>query len=239
MRPNQIRGLLGPLFIISVISVNMPAETAPSSPEGAAFARYIASEQDHDGFLESGPVAVEIEASLPGLYKHAALLAVRQLDDSERIRYGVLAVEGDGIVGQEVIAPYLIQRARLETLPGSALAVTPENYRFRYRGAIGTQHNLAYVYHITPKRKDEGLIEGQIWIDAATGAAVLKEGRFVKTPRLMGGKIELVGDTMLLNGHPVIRVTHVTIETPSLGRGELTITEAAAVSALGPKAMDQ
>jgi hypothetical protein len=37
--------------------------------------------------------------------------------------------------------------------------------------------------------------------------------------------MNVVRDTKLLDGSPRIRVTHVTIETPHAGRGELTITE--------------
>jgi hypothetical protein len=224
-------GLLSRLSFIPIISVNMLAHNEAPTPQAAAFARYIASAQDRDCFLESELVAVEIDASLPALYKEAGLLAVRQPGDADGSHYQVVGLEGDVIVAEEVIAPYLAARQRLEMIPASALAITPANYRFRYRGAIGMGSNLAYVYQITPKRKDEGLIEGQIWIDAATGAEVLQRGRFVKPPRSLAGKIEMVSDTTLLNGSAVVRVTHITIEMPRLGRGELTITEAVAVSA--------
>ena len=42
-----------------------------------AFARYITSHVERDPFKQSAPVGVFIEASLPELYKSAALLAVR------------------------------------------------------------------------------------------------------------------------------------------------------------------
>jgi hypothetical protein len=218
----------------------MLAHNESLPPQDAAFARYIAAVQNRDGFLESGPVAVEINASLPGLYKSAGILAVRQSGDAGGGRYELVGVEGDVIVAQEVIVPYLIARERLETIPAATLAITPANYRFRYRGEVGTGENLAYMYQITPKKHQEGLMEGQIWISAATGAVVFQQGRFVKTPRLLAGKIEIACDTTMLNGQPVIRVTHAIIETPRLGRGELTITEAAAVAALRrPRSIDQ
>jgi hypothetical protein len=43
-----------------------------------AFARYIASIHERNPFTESGPVAVEIQASLPGLYKESRVLAIRR-----------------------------------------------------------------------------------------------------------------------------------------------------------------
>ena len=198
---------------------------APASPQSSAFARYIASIQEPNPFTESGPVAIEIEASLPGLYKECRLLAIRQTGQSERTEYRVLQVEGDGTVAQELIARYLELQDQVEELPISSVAITPANYRFRYIGEIGTGPASAFVFQIIPKKKRNGLIQGQLWIDSATGAAVLQAGHFVKTPSAFIGRIEVVRDTKLLDGSPRVRITHVTIETRRLGRGEITITE--------------
>src|SRR6266478_2176786 len=104
----KVAGLLG-LFAL-LIPINAPAATAamigPASSAGLAFARYIASVQERDPFTESGPVAVEIEASLPGLYKETRFVAIRETGESERSEYRVLNIEGDAIVAQEVIARY-------------------------------------------------------------------------------------------------------------------------------------
>jgi hypothetical protein len=198
---------------------------APASSAGLAFARYIASIQERDLFTESGYVGVQIEASLPGLYKQALVWAVRTSGESERSEYRVLAAEGDPIVAQEVIARYFLMQEQLEGLPLSSVIVTPANYKFRYKGEVGTGSALAYVYEITPRKKRDGLIQGQLWIDSATGTAVVQTGRFVKTPLQMPGKIEMVRNTELAEGNRPVRVTHVTIETPNAGRGELNISE--------------
>jgi hypothetical protein len=222
----KVVGLLG--FLALLIPMSAPAENlsmvGPASSAGLAFARYIASIQERDPFNESGPVAVEIEASLPGLYKETHFLAIREIGESEHREYRVLQVEGDAIVAQELIAPYLRVQDQLENLPLSSVAITPANYKFHYKGEVGTGGALAYVYQITPKRKRDGLIQGQVWINSVTGAATLQAGRFVKTPSPLLGRIELVRETGLLRGK-CIRITHVTIETPRAGHGELTITE--------------
>jgi hypothetical protein len=223
----RVTGLLG--LVALLIPMSAPAESlsvaVPDSPAGLAFARYIASIQERDPFADSGPVGVEIDASLPGLYKEARLLAVRETGESERSEYRVLQIEGDAIVAQEVIARYFLMQEQLEELPLSSITIAPENYKFRYRGEVGTGSALAYVYQITPRKKRDGLIQGQIWIDSVTGAATLQAGRFVKTPPLLPGKIDFVRNTELLGENRCIRITHVTIETPRAGRGQLTITE--------------
>jgi hypothetical protein len=130
-----------------------------------------------------------------------------------------------------VIAPYLAVEDPIETQPVSSVAVTPVNYKFHYMGELGSGAAATYVFRITPRKKRDGLIEGELWIDSSTGAGVLQKGRLVKTPRGFSS-IQVVRDIKLLNGVPGIRVTHVTIETRLAGRGELIITEYL-VTALG------
>lgn len=217
-------GLLALLFSMMAQAENLSV-TAPASPSGLAFARYIASLHERDPFTDSGPVGVQIQASLPALYKEASLLTIREIGESERSEYRVLQAEGDAIVIQEVIARYLLVQEQLEELPLSSIAVTPANYKFRYKGEVGAGSTLAYIYEITPRKKRAGLIQGQLWIDSVTGDAILQTGHFVKAPALLAGKIEVVRNTELLEEDQRIRFTHVTIETPNAGRGELNIVE--------------
>jgi hypothetical protein len=195
------------------------------SSESVAFARYIASLRDRNFFTESGPVAVEIEAALPRLFRVSRLLAIRQTDESERASYRVLGMEGDGLVMESVVSQFLKVEEGIEDLPFSSVAITPANYTFHYKGQIGTGMSSAYVFEIRARKKRDGLINGQLWIDTVTGAEVLQKGYFVKTPSAFARRIEFVRDTRLLDGQPCLRVTHVTVETREAGRGELTITE--------------
>ena len=225
--PPKVVGLLGLLALL--FPMNTLAETplmrvsAPSAD--LAFARYIASAQEGNLFWNSGPVAVEIQASLPGLYKETRFLAIREMGESEHSAYRVLQIEGDAIVAQEVIARYLEMQGQLEELSSSSVAITPANYKFHYEGKLGTGSALTYVYQITPRKKRAGLIQGQVWIDSVTGAALLQAGRFVKAPFPFSGKIDFVRDTQFLGAIPVLRVTHMTIKIAPAGRAELTITE--------------
>jgi hypothetical protein len=225
--PRFCRSFLGLLLLLALNPRNAPARDlyvpAPASPQILAFARYVASIRERNPFTESGPVLVGIDASLPGLYKHSRLLAIGQTGELERREYDVLEVAGDATVTQEVIARYLVMQEQLENLPLSSTEITPANYKFHYLGEIGTgDSNSAYVYRIIPRKKRDGLIQGQLWIDSVTGAAVLQTGYFVKTPSSFTGRIDLVRDIQRQDGY---RITHVTIQTPWAGRGELTITE--------------
>jgi len=187
--------------------------------------RYIASVQLPNAFTEYGPVAVLIEASLPGLYKQGAVLAIRQPGESGRSQYHVLQLNGDATVVDEVIVPYVSAQQHVEDAPAMSVALTPANYRFTYVGEVGSGDNAAFVFRIAPKKKRSWLIAGQLWIDTATGAAVLQAGRLVRPPSAGIRRVELVRDTKLQDGNPSCRTTHVAMDTQRLGRGELTITE--------------
>jgi len=195
-----------------------------SNPD-LAFGRYLASIQERNPFTESGPIGVEIEASLPGLAKQGSMLAVRQTGASERSEYRVIILDGDSMVKHQVIARYLAAEEQAEGLPYSSVAVTPANYKFSYVGSLGTNGTAVYIFQIAPKKKRDGLIRGQIWIDSATGLAVHQAGRFVKRPSVFIRRIEVTRDTNLRDGLPYTRVTHVAIDTRLVGRAELTITE--------------
>ncbi len=190
-----------------------------------AFGRYLASLHERDPFTESNPIDVEIEASLPGLAKQGSMQLVREAGASERSEYTVIKFDGDSMVKQQVIARYLAAEEQAEGLPRSAVAVTPANYKFRYVGSIATDRTAVYVFQIEPKKKRAGLIQGQVWIDAATGIAVRQAGRFVKRPSVLIRRIDVTRETNLQDGLPGTRVTHVAIDTRLLGRAELTITE--------------
>lgn len=195
------------------------------NPQALAFSRYIASVEERNPFTESGPVAVVIEASLPKLYKQTRLLAIRQTDETEHSRYQLVRIEGDATVAEEVISRYFKAQEHIDDLPVRSMAITPANYKFRYVGRAGSGAAAALIYSISPKKKSEGLIQGRLWIDAVTGMPVLQTGYLVKTPAAFIGRMEVVRDTKIVNGTPLMRVTHVSLRTRAVGRGELTITE--------------
>jgi hypothetical protein len=218
------------LGIVPLVALLAPArsiaENLTISPSGSgksvAFARYLASIREGNPFPPPGPLAIQIDAALPGSYKQSRLTAIRRDNGSDRAEYHIEQMEGDAIVMQEVVVAYLDIANKIEELPCSSIAITPSNYKFQYLGEVGNAGALAYVFQITPRKKRDGLLQGQLWIDAATGREVLQTGRLLNPH---SERIDVVRDTKLVNGSPCARVTHVTIETRHAGRGELIITE--------------
>src|SRR5204863_1625848 len=123
-----------------------------------------------------------------------------------RPQYEVLRSEGDRTVRQQVIARYLSADAQAQVLPTSSVAVSPANYKFRFVCVIGSEPALTYVFRITPKKKRVGLIQGELWIDAATGLAVHQAGRLVKSPSVFLRRVEVTQDTDIREGSPFLRI---------------------------------
>jgi hypothetical protein len=197
----------------------------PASARSLGFARYVASLNRTARPAEWQTVAIEIEASLPGLAKQGRLQAIRRSGTSGCVEYQVLHLDGDSIVKQQVIARYLTAEKEAEAMPKASLAVSPANYKFRYVGSIASAGTLVYIYRVNPRKKRAGLMEGQLWIDAATGLAVHQDGRLVKKPSIFVRGVELVRDTRLRDGAPYQQTTRVTIDTRLVGRADLTIRE--------------
>jgi hypothetical protein len=208
----------------TAVSSTALASTAMSSTAGAslAFARYTASlEQASPWGLET----VDIEASLPKLAKGGRLRAIRRLLPLGRPEYQVLEIAGDSTVKQQVIVRYLSADVRAAAIPPCLVAITPANYRFRYKGAVKTGEAVAYAFLITPRQKREGLIKGELWLDAETGSIVRQSGYLVKRPSIFVKRVDVTRETALRGGIAEMRVTHLSIDTRLVGRAELTIRE--------------
>jgi hypothetical protein len=195
---------------------------AGQRPPSLAFGRYLAS-LDRTSPAEWSTIAVEIEAALPQLAKHAHLKAIQRRGTPGNPGYQVFDIGGDSIVRREVIARYLTAEKKSEAIPKASVAISPANYKFRYAGSFASGDALIYVYQVKARKKRTGLIEGQLWIDAATGLAVRESGHLVKRPSIFMRRIELVRDTQLCDGVPCSETTRISIDTRLVGRAALTI----------------
>jgi hypothetical protein len=220
-----VLGLLALLTQTSASAQNLPIVQTTTN-QSMAFGRYIAWLHARDLFTESGPVALAIDATLPGLDKQASLLAVREIDETERSEYLVLQREGDPVVFERVIAPYLVAQHEAEELPLSSIIIDPRNYKFRYIGEVEAGNNTAaYVFRIKPKKKRAGLIRGELWINSLTGAPFLVTGQLIEKPATSTRSVNIAREITSVDGCACARTTHMVIQTQPAGRAEITITE--------------
>ena len=225
------------LLVFSIASTARAADASVDAFGGSqavAFARYVVSQKQPDSFVSCGTVGVIIEASLPGLYKSATLVAIRMPGQNKRVDLQVIQIGGDGTVAEEVIDRYFALRQLIDSMPLSSVAITPANYKFHFGGAVGTGGSTAYIYRITPKKNRPGMISGELWMDSDTGQEVMLAGSFSNALEIVG-KVEVVRDTKMVGGSAYGRVTHVAFTIPRLGRAELVMTEAVLNLGLVPR----
>jgi hypothetical protein len=200
----------------------MLAETIATAPEQIV-QNYCTASRDQGQSLDGSSMEVEIRADLPKLKKHGRLHALRRISSLGRITYEHLAFEGDGAVKNQVIARYLESEIEAQKEPSPSLAVTPDNYKFKYEGRTQIEGRDAYVFNVKPRTKRAGLFQGSLWIDAATYLRVQETGYLVKNPSIFLKKVAFTRRYEIRDGIPVPRQVASIVDTRIWGQAQLQI----------------
>src|SRR5213594_214374 len=139
MRPRRI---IVPFLLASSVWAASVPWTAPQT----LVERYAALVQQQGIRLRGASMEVEIEARLPKLKKEGRLHALRHISRLGRITYDALRFDGDNTVKSNVIAHYLTADTQSATNEGPSIAVTPANYKFRYRGLVNRGGRDVHVF---------------------------------------------------------------------------------------------
>lgn len=195
---------------------------APPMPEQELVDRYVQATKAQQSALRGGTEEVDIDAAVPKFKKRGKLHALKNISKLGKITYHALGFSGDSIVKTEVIANYL--KAEVDSAQGkSNLSITPENYKFKYKGTWEWNGRQIYVLHLSPREKKVGLFKGELWLDTETYMPVREQGSFVKSPSFMLKKMQFVRDYELQNGVSIPQRTESRVETRFFGQVELNI----------------
>lgn len=191
-------------------------------PEEQMVSRYLEATQTQQSALRGGTEEIDIDAAVPKFKKQGKLHALRNISKLGKITYHALGFSGDGVVKTEVIANYL--KAEVESAQGTSnVSITPQNYKFKYKGTQDWNGRQVYVLQLKPREKKVGLFKGELWLDAETYMPVRESGAFVKSPSFMLKKMQFVRDYELQNGVSLPQRTESRVETRFFGRVELNI----------------
>jgi hypothetical protein len=180
--------------------------------------KYLEASLTQQSILRGGQMEVKMNAKLPRLDKQGVLLALRRISNFGKITYKALGFSGDNMIKNEVIARYLALDAE-----GNTAAITPANYKFKYKGLNSRDGHQVQVFQVAPRRKAVGLFRGELWLDAATAMPVRQAGRFVKTPSVFLKKVEFVQDYEMQDGVAIPKHFQGTADMRLVGRAELSI----------------
>lgn len=164
---------------------------------------------------------VDIAGSIPKLKKEGRLHALRHITALGRITYDALKFQGDDTVKKNVIAKYL--QAEVQGQQDPTIAVTPDNYKFKYKGQSQLEGRETHLFEVTPKKKRQGLFQGTLWIDAETFLRVQESGRLVKNPSIVLRKVQFVRKYRIQDGMSVPSQLQTVAEAWLVGKAELTV----------------
>jgi len=210
-------------LIVFAPALCLLAETQPSPSPADVVGTYTAISSQQGARLRGASMDVEIEANLPKLQKHGRLNALRRISRLGRITYEAVRFEGDKSVKSDIIARYLAAETQAQSADDSSLAITPANYKFKFKGHSGEGENQIYIFQLTPRKKQVGLFKGELWIDAASCLPVRELGRLVKTPSIFLKRVEFVREYYIRGGVAVPLQIASTVETRLVGRAEVTV----------------
>ncbi|HXA49474.1 MAG TPA: hypothetical protein VNV86_04180 [Candidatus Acidoferrum sp.] len=211
------------LWLISV-TLSLAADTpAATPPPDAILDHYCSATRAQEGSLAGASMEVDMNGYLPKLQKHGKLHALRRISPLGLIKYEMLRFEGDRTVNKEVIQRYLNAEVDLQKEHHSDTALTPDNYRFKYKSMNRSDGRDVYVFQVTPKQKRENLFRGEVWIDAQTYLKVQESGFLVKNPSILIKKVAFIRKYEIHDGISVPKQVLSVVDTRLVGKAELTI----------------
>jgi hypothetical protein len=199
------------------------ADPGSNPPAGSDIVgKFVAATQAQAPHLRGVSMEVDIDASLPKLQKQGRLHALRFISRLGKITYKQLGFTGDNTIKKDVIARYLTAETQAQT-DESAVAITPENYKFKYKGIMDYNGQQVHVFAVSPKKKAVGLFKGELWLDAKSYLPVREAGRFVKNPSVFLKKVDFVREFDIKDGNWLPKRIESTIDTRIVGKAELTV----------------
>lgn len=214
--------LRGVLAIGVAVGIGSAEPSKPPVPEDEMVSRYIDATQQQQGALRGGTMEVDIDANVPSMKTQGKLHALKSISKLGKITYHALGFSGDNSVKTEVIARYL--KAEVDAAQdGQNFSITPENYKFKYKGMEDRNGRDVYILHITPRHKKVGLFKGELWVDAQTYLPVRESGSFVKTPSIFLKKMQFVREYEIQNGVAVPQRMESKADVRFIGQVELNV----------------
>ena len=117
------------------------------------------------------------------MHKHAEMLVRVQCDADGTKHFAVVDLQGWKGANKHVLHKMLASEAEASD-PQLRMKsrLSQENYEFQMASTALLDGRMAYAINIVPKRHEERLFKGRIWIDAADYALVRAEGEPAKNP---------------------------------------------------------
>lgn len=211
-----------------LLALAAPALPADAMQDAGIFLirKYNEALREQQNSTRNLSMTVTMEARIPKLKKQGKLSALRRISSLGHITYKALGFQGDDVVKREVMARYMNaeQEASEGPTPNSAnLAITPENYQFKYKGLNNRNGRAVHIFELKPKEKRVGLFKGELWIDPETSLPVREQGQLVKNPSVFVKKMQFLREYEIKDGVSLLKHMEARTDTRIIGAAELAI----------------
>lgn len=217
-----IRSGISLLLILAASFANpspAPLPEADDAEGNAVLYRFLDASKTNK--LSGVQMDAQIDASLPKLQKRGKLQALRTITKLGKITWDRLNFTGDNTIKKDVIARYI--QAEQESQDTGKFAITPENYKFKYKGRETRDDKEVHIFQVNPRKKQVGFFKGEIWVDASTYLPLRESGQFVKNPSVFLKKVNFVRVYEIRDGISVPKHVESVVETRFWGKAEMLI----------------
>lgn len=202
----------------------------PAAPAEIGEDRKETGSEILDRYFEAYPKAmlrgvqmeVDIDARLVKLKKQGSLHALRSISNAGQVAYDSLRWGGDTTIKKDVISRFLTAEVQSRN-EKQTFTVTPDNYKFKYKGVHERDGVRVHIFQLSPRRKAEGLFKGELWLDPETALPVRETGTMVKSPSVFLKRIEFTRDFELKDGYALPSRLVSKVMTRIAGTAELDI----------------
>jgi len=210
------------LFCAAALFASPAGETG-AAEENAIVQNYCAARSNQAKRVKAASMDIDIQAEIPKLKKQGRFRALRRISPLGLISYERRHFEGDGTVKNQLILRYLSAEAEARKEQAPSLAVTPANYKFKYKGRRTLEGREAHLFQVSPIKKREGMFQGELWIDAATFLPLRESGSLVKKISVFVKKTAFVRNYEILGGLALTREEQWEFDAVGVGKAELTV----------------
>jgi hypothetical protein len=187
----------------------------------SVLSRYLEASKVQQQQMRGVTMDVHMTAELPKMKKSGHMQALRTISRIGRITYDAIRFQGDNTIKKEVIARFL--STEVESTDKTAPPITPEFYKFKYKGLTEREGTPVHVLQLTPKKKQAGTFKGELWLDPETYLPVREAGRLAKNPSIFIKRFDFVRQYEVRDGMAVPVHTTGTVETRLWGKAEMAI----------------
>jgi hypothetical protein len=215
------------VLLLSLCAVPLFAfpATEPGSVanETAIVQKYTSARNLQEIRLKAASMDIDIQGEIPKLKKQGRFHALRRISPKGLISYDLRHFEGDGTVKNQLIIRYLSAEAQSRKEQTPSLAVTPDNYRFKYKGRRTLEGREAHLFQISPIKKREGMFQGELWLDVDTCLPLRESGSLVKKVSIFVRKTAFVRTFEIHDGLSLPRQEQWEFQAVGVGKAELIV----------------